>query len=174
MGGTSLGCNRREEDFMNRRLFLIAGAAVGAVEAVAQTPPGARIADVAWMAGRWTGEGLGGTLEETWAPPTAGMMVGHFQLVRAGRPVFYELMQLYETPAGVDLRVKHVNPDFTAWEEKADFVRFAFQSATAAELRFNGLAFSRQGDNAMTAVLRLRYGADDVRDEILRYRRAPL
>lgn len=161
---------------MDRRLFLIAGAASGlSAPAAAQSPtPGARIGDVAWMAGRWIGEGLGGTLEETWAPPVAGMMVGHFQLVKAGRPVFYELMQLHETSAGVDLRVRHVNPDFTAWEDKTTSVNFAFESVSATELRFRGLVFRREGPDAMSAVLRLRYGPDDVRDEALRYSRAPL
>lgn len=94
---------------MDRRLFLVAGAAsglYGASFAHTAAMPAARIGDVAWMAGRWIGEGLGGTLEETWAPPVAGMMVGHFQLVKAGRPAFYELMQMYETPGGVDLRVR--------------------------------------------------------------------
>lgn len=161
---------------MDRRLFLIAGAASGlCAPAAAQSPtPGARIGDVAWMTGRWIGEGLGGTLEETWAPPVAGMMVGHFQLAKAGRPIFYELMQMYETASGVDLRVRHVNPDFTAWEDKTTSVNFVFESMTATELRFRGLVFRRQGADAMTAVLRLCYGPEDVRDEALSYRRAPL
>lgn len=162
---------------MDRRLFLVAGAAsglYGASFARSAAMPAARIGDVAWMAGRWIGEGLGGTLEETWAPPVAGMMVGHFQLVKAGRPAFYELMQMYETPGGVDLRVRHVNPDFTAWEDKTTSVNFAFESLNETELRFRGLVFRREGADAMSAVLRLRYGPDDVRDEALSYRRAPL
>ena len=28
----------------------------------------ANIADASWLAGRWVGEGLGGRVEETWAP----------------------------------------------------------------------------------------------------------
>lgn len=159
---------------MNRRLFLVAGAGLAATSVAEAQAPRVTIADVAWMAGRWTGEGLGGVMEETWAPPSDGRMVGHFQLVKGGKVAFYEIMQMFETPAGVDLRVKHFTADFAGWEEKADSVRFPFESATPAELKFRGLVFRREGEAAMTAVLRLRYGPDDVRDEVLRYRRAPL
>ncbi|RYY34034.1 MAG: hypothetical protein EOP59_16885, partial [Sphingomonadales bacterium] len=60
-----------------------------ATPAVAQD---ATIADAAWLAGRWVGEGLGGQVEESWSPAMGGQMAGHFTLVQDGKPVFYELM----------------------------------------------------------------------------------
>src|SRR5687767_15714011 len=44
--------------------------------------PRATIADMAWLAGRWTGDGLGGRTEEIWSPPDAGTMMGTFRLIR--------------------------------------------------------------------------------------------
>src|SRR5262245_45051261 len=58
--------------------------------------PAATIADLAWLAGHWTGEGLGGFTEEVWSPPRNGAMVGMFRLVRDDKPVFYELLTVAE------------------------------------------------------------------------------
>ena len=41
-----------------------------------QASPPATIADVAFLVGHWTGEGLGGTFEEVWTAPKKGVMVG--------------------------------------------------------------------------------------------------
>ncbi len=55
----------------------------GAPEAAAKPPaPAARIADVAWLQGYWVGEGLGGSVEDVWLPPKAGVLLGAFRLSR--------------------------------------------------------------------------------------------
>lgn len=131
------------------------------------------IADASWLAGRWVGDGLGGTVEESWAPAAGGQMVGYFQLVTGGKPAFYEILLLDAQPTGLRLRVKHFNPDFTAWEEKGEWHSFEPVAAEPDLLKFKGLTFRRTGDELLiTVTLRAKDGV--ARDHLLRLRRAPL
>lgn len=136
-------------------------------------PPQANIDDAAWLAGRWVGEGLGGTIEETWAPPAAGQMVGHFRLLKQGKVEFYELMLLDVVEDGVRMRVKHFRPDFVGWEEKDGWHAFKPVGASDGELRFGGLILRRTGDELLiTITFRKDDGTRD--DQLIRLRRAPL
>jgi len=141
-----------------------------APNAAAQT---ATIEDAAWLAGRWVGEGLGGELEETWAPPAGGQMVGHFRLVRDGAPVFYEIMLMDVLDGGVRMRVKHFNPDFVGWEEKDRWVTFEPISAGPEALEFGGLSIRRTSADSVEIRLSIRY-ADGVREEVLTMHRAAM
>lgn len=134
----------------------------------------ATIADAAWMAGRWVGEGLGGQMEEAWSTPADGQMTGYFRLVRDGRVVFTEIMLIDEYEGGLRMRVKHFDRDFVGWEERGEWVAFAFESVAPGEIRWRGLSMTRTSDTEMTGLIRIRYGENDVREEVLRYRRAPL
>lgn len=131
------------------------------------------IESASWLAGRWVGEGLGGELEETWAPPHSGQMVGHFRLVRGGVVSFYEILLLDVVDGGLRMRVKHFNPDFVGWEERDGWHAFNPVSVSADTLSFSGLTLRRVGDDALEIAITLRY-QDGVREEILRLRRAPL
>jgi hypothetical protein len=131
------------------------------------------IDDAAWLAGRWVGEGFGGQMEEAWAPPVGGQMVGHFRHWRDGEPRFYEIMLLDVVEGGVRMRVKHFNPDFTAWEDRGEWTTFAPVSASPEALIFSGLEIRRSGEDDMVMTLRIRRG-DTVTDEILRFTRATL
>ena len=133
----------------------------------------ATIADASWLPGRWVGEGLGGTIEETWAPAAGGQMVGYFQLVKDGKPVFYELMLLDASPKGLRMRVKHFNADFTAWEDKAGWHSFEPVAAEPNVLKFNGLTLERKGDE-MTIVVTLKQKDGRIEHMPLKLRRAPL
>jgi hypothetical protein len=153
------------------RAFLAALALAVVAPVQAQAP--AAIDSASWLAGRWVGEGLGGQVEETWAPAAGGQMVGYFQLVKDGKPAFYEILLLDAQPAGLRLRVKHFNPDFTAWEDKAVWHSFEPVSAAKDKLRFKGLSFDRSGDELLiTVTLKAKDGK--VTDHPLRLKRAPL
>lgn len=134
---------------------------------------GASIEDAAWLAGRWVGEGFGGQMEEAWAPPVGGQMVGHFRYWRDGEPQFYEIMLIDVVEAGVRMRVKHFNPDFTAWEDRGDWHTFEPVSAGPDALIFDGLEIRREAEDRIVMTIRLRRG-DAVEEEILRFQRAPL
>lgn len=153
-------------------MVLLAGACV----AQAQTPPAAppaRIEAAAWLAGRWVGEGFGGQMEEAWAPPVGGQMVGHFRYWRDGQPQFYEFVMMDVVDGGVRMRVKHFNPDMVGWEEKDGWHTFEPVSAGPDALVFNGLEIRREGADRVVMTIRLRRG-DVVEEEVLRFQRAPL
>lgn len=160
---------------------LLALSASGSPPALAQAQPApaapatrqVTISDAAWLAGRWTGEGLGGRLDEGWADPVGGQMAGYFTLSRDGRPVFHEMLLMEEHEGGLRLRVKHFNPDFTGWEEKDRSVDFTFVSAAPGELVFKGIRFDAEGPDGLVIRLRLRGSDGLAREEVLRYRRVP-
>jgi hypothetical protein len=157
---------------MQRTLMILLLAAATAITAHAQQPQGrtpntlklpegaarpkASLTDLAWLAGRWTGEGLGGRIEETWSTPDGGAMVGYFRLVKEDKPVFYEIMTILEIEGGLEMRLKHVNPDMTGWEEKNDFVTFRLVKQDDTGVWFDGLTFRRTGPDAMEGYLALR------------------
>ena len=149
-------------------MLLVSGAAQAAV--VPNTPntirladgaarPAAAVADLAWLSGAWTGEGLGGTVDEAWSAPAGGAMVGHFRLVKDGKPVFYEILTILEHEGSVEIRLKHVNADMTGWEEKNAFTTFRLARIEPGAAWFNGLTFKRVGDDRMEIYLALRAGS---------------
>ncbi|MDQ3071324.1 MAG: DUF6265 family protein [Acidobacteriota bacterium] len=133
--------------------------------------PAAKVSDLAWFEGQWAGEGLGGVIDEVWSAPSGGAMVGHFRLVKGDKPVFYELLALVEHEGSVEMRLKHVNPDMTGWEEKAVFVTFPLLKIEPRAAYFRGLTFRRVGDDTIEAYIALRDRAGTVREEKLVYRR---
>ena len=127
--------------------------------------------DVGWLVGSWTGEAFGGTFEQTWNPASVGSMVGMFKLINDSGVNFYELLLLVEEETSLSLKVKHFTPDFIAWEEKDDYVRFRLVSIEPDAVHFSGLSFYRVNDDEMHAYIVFRNG-DEVREEKLVYRRS--
>lgn len=136
-----------------------------------QKPPAATIADMAWLEGHWTGEGLGGVSEETWMAPRDGVMLGMYRLVRDGKPQFYELMMVREHEGSLLFRLKHFDPDLTGWEEKDQTVDFPLVARADGVLQFAGLTFRPEGER-MTMYLAIRGKDGQVREETFRYTRA--
>lgn len=132
--------------------------------------PPATLADVAWLVGSWTGEAFGGTFEEVWNPPSAGSMVGLFKMMNGNDVSFYEIMLLVEEEGSLSLKVKHFHADFTAWEEKDDYVRFRFIRAGEDAVHFSGISFYRISDDEIHGYLALR-NEEKVWEEKLVYQR---
>jgi hypothetical protein len=142
---------------------------------LAEGRPGERaaISDMAWLAGSWTGTGLGGVSEETWSKPNAGVMVGTYRLIKEGKPVFYEMCWLVETEGTIALRLKHFDPNLTGWEEKDKTVDFRFVKKEGDRLYFSGLTFERAGSNLLKIYLALRQKDGSVKEELFRMRKIP-
>jgi len=132
--------------------------------------PPATLDDVAWLVGSWRGEAFGGTFEEVWNPPSKGSMVGFFKFMGDEAVGFYEILLLVEEEGTLNLKVKHFNPDFTAWEEKADYVNFRFIKADDDAIHFSGISFYRVSDTEMHGYIRMKSG-DEIREEQLLYYR---
>jgi hypothetical protein len=133
--------------------------------------PPATLADTAWLEGRWVGEGLGGVSEEIWSPARGGTMMGMYRLLKDGKPVFYEFLMLVEENGTLAMKLKHFNPDFMGWEEKAGFVTFKLVAVEPRAAHFDGLSFFREGDDALNIYLLLKDKEGKVREELFRMRR---
>jgi hypothetical protein len=132
--------------------------------------PAATLDDVSWLVGNWSGEAFGGTFEQAWNPPSAGSMVGFFKLMDGDEVSFYELLILVEDEGSLSLKVKHFSPDFTAWEEKADYVPFRYSKSDDSAIHFSGISFYRIDDGTMHAYIVFRNG-EEISEKRLVYRR---
>ena len=116
------------------------------------------IKQLSWIAGHWTGEGLGGKFEETWNPPLAGEMMGMFKLVQEGKVNVYEIMTIVPKEDSLVLRIKHFSAAFEGWEEKDGFVEFPFVKVEQNAIHFDGMVFERINENEMHITVRIKEG----------------
>ena len=128
------------------------------------------IGDMAWLAGSWSGEGLGGVSEEMWSSPAGGAMVGTYRLIKGGKPVFYEMCWMLETEGTLVLRLKHFNPDLTGWEEKDKTVDFRFVKKDGNRSYFSGLTFERTSSKELRIYLALRQKDGTLKEELFTMR----
>jgi len=137
--------------------------------------PAARIADVAWLAGYWVGEGLGGEVEDVWLPPKAGVLLGAFRLHRTdGKPGFYELFAIEEVDDTLQFVVKHFHPDWVGWEEKDKALRIRLSRISRDEIAFGRIVFQRVAADGLVVKLAIREKGGELRHETITYRRKPL
>jgi hypothetical protein len=92
--------------------------------------------DVAWLAGSWHGEGLGGTIEEHWTEASGGTMTGMFRLVVEGQIRVIEYVMITQEEDRITYRFKHFRPDYTTWEADRP-LEFTLISATPTEAVFH-------------------------------------
>jgi hypothetical protein len=72
----------------------------------------------------------------------------------------------------LSLKVKHFNPDFSAWEEKEDHVTFRLVKKEDDALHFGGLSFYKRGDDSIDGYIVMRNG-DELTEHHLKYDRRP-
>ena len=81
-------------------------------------PVKAKLSDMAWMAGTWSGPGLGGQTEEHWTAPGGGSMLGMFRLVnKDGKANVFELLLIEQEGEHVKYRFRHFGPGHKPWEK---------------------------------------------------------
>lgn len=132
--------------------------------------PAADLDDAALLVGSWTGTAFGQRFETVWNPPSSGSMVGLFKLFGDDGVAFYELLLLTVEEGTLSLKVKHFNADFSAWEEKADFVDFKLVKNEKDALHFGGLSFYKRGEDAIDGYIVMRKG-ETVTEHHLQYAR---
>jgi hypothetical protein len=133
----------------------------------------ARVEDMAWLAGHWVGEGLGGTVEEVWSPPRGGVMMGMFRLLKGDETAFYELMTLVPSEESLILRLKHFDADLTGWEEKGETADFPLVAVADGAFRFEGVSFVPQGRDRFALHLAMHQQDGSVREVTFSYERVP-
>ena len=156
--------------FMIVMLAAAAGAQVKNTENTVKLAEGAKsaaatIKDVAWLAGNWSGTGMGGVSDETWGTPNNGVMVGTYRLVINNKPIFYEMMWMMEHEGSLILRLKHFSAELVGWEEKDKTVDFRFVNKTGNRVNFNGLTYEQTSENKLTIYLALRQKDGTLKEE---------
>ena len=114
-----------------------------------QSSPKATLNDIAWLAGHWQGEALGGTTEEIWAPPLGGSMMGAFKLVSNNEVNFYEIMTIRETSGTILLQLKHFHSDLKGWETQDETVDFPLVKVTPGKIYFDEFTIERVDGNTL-------------------------
>jgi hypothetical protein len=138
-----------------------------------ETHPQATLDHARWLVGSWSGTAFGKRFEEVWSPPSAGSMLGTFKLFNGNTPEFYEILLLTVEAGTLSLKVKHFSPDFTAWEDKSDYVEFRLVKMSEDELHFSGISFYRLDADHMEAYVVMRNG-DELMEHKLVYERVSL
>ncbi len=111
--------------------------------------PKADLHAVAWIAGYWRGEALGGVTEEIWSHPSGNSMMAAFKLTVNGVVKFYELETIVEQDETLLLRLKHFAADLHGWEARDETVDFRLVKVTADKVYFDGMTFEKISDDEM-------------------------
>ena len=115
----------------------------------------AKIADLAWIAGRWAvQQGEHEFLEETWNDPMANSMIGMFRWQRGDRIWLYEYLLIEETEEGITYHLRHFGPGSKGWETKDEPLSFPLKNVRENEAIFENpdrndpkrFIFARDGD----------------------------
>lgn len=83
-----------------------------------------------------------------------------------GKVQFFEFWTLDET----GLKLRHFNSDFTAWEEKEEFIDFSMIEASPTKLTLKGLTYELIADDELEIHLDLKEG-DEITTEVFRLKR---
>lgn len=108
------------------RIFIFIALCLAALPTLLAQPPVAQppiaqppsTADFDWLAGDWVGRMGDGVIEEIWAPPAAGTLVGMFRWSTEEGVRLYELMTIEDGDQGPVLYLRHFSPGLLAWESK--------------------------------------------------------
>ena len=111
--------------------------------------PEADLDAVAWIAGHWRAEALGGVAEEIWSPPLGGSMMASFKLVVDDQVKFYELEAILEEGDTLILKLKHFSSNLHSWEEKDETVDFKLVKVTDDKVYFDGMTFENVSNEEM-------------------------
>lgn len=126
------------------RVFACFAALLAAPVAAAQS-----LADLAFLEGEWRGRQDALAFEEIWSAPGGGVITGMARGERDGALAVLEYIVIAEEDAGVMMRFKHFNADYTTWETEGPVVlRFV-------EAKENDALF--RADDPMAEVQSARY-----------------
>ncbi|MBT8289175.1 MAG: PD40 domain-containing protein [Bacteroidia bacterium] len=105
--------------------------------------------NIAWIAGNWRGEALGGIAEENWSQPNGDSMMATFRIIKDDKVMFYEIEIIREVNNTLILQLKHFNNDLTGWESKDETVDFPLKNIFKNKVVFEGMTFERLDETHM-------------------------
>ncbi len=80
------------------------------------TAHSATISEFSWLQGRWTASLGSAQVEQYYSPVTGGVILGMFRLVAPQQAPLLEFSALRETPDGIELRLRHFDPELKPME----------------------------------------------------------
>jgi hypothetical protein len=117
-----------------------------------RSPLSGQVESLHWLAGRWTGEGLGGVAEYVIAPPSSGTILLAFKLSRDGAMEFYEILVIGEFGGRTALRLKHFHANLAGWEAQDEWVEFPLLRVEPGRAAwFDGLTYRLNDDGTLSA-----------------------
>jgi uncharacterized protein DUF6265 len=156
----------------------LATARVPATMVEGQEPKAPRLADLAWMAGRWIDDAGGNLSEEIWAAPVGDSMMGMWRYVAGGKVRIFEMLTIGEHEGGLAMRLRHFDPRLAGREDKErpvvlKLVRLANREAAFEGTEYSGtgtvrLTYRRPSDDTLAVTLDKAGGKEE-----FRFRRAP-
>ncbi len=90
--------------------LLIAAPVWAQVSGLSAPPIRAKVDQLAWVAGAWTGTLGARTIEQYWSAPLGGSIIAMYRSLQADRATLYELLAIEQEGDGVVLRIKHFAP----------------------------------------------------------------
>jgi hypothetical protein len=136
-----------------------------------QRSPPARLADLAWLAGTWEGQGITGQAREIYGEPMGGQIAGHFTQARGQGIWFYEIVTIAQVGDSLEYRLRHFNEDLTGWEERNEVRRFPLVAVEGDAWYFDDLTLRRDGPDRMIGAVRVRNRDGTSNEVVFRYRR---
>ena len=125
------------------------GKTLAVVGEATDKPLAPKLENIAWIAGNWRGEAMGGTTEENWSAPHGDSMMASFKVVKDGKVVFYEIEIIRQLENTLVLQLKHFNNDLKGWETKDQTVDFPLVEITKNKVVFEGMTFERISETEM-------------------------
>lgn len=105
---------------------------------------------ISWITGDWIGDGFGGVSYESWTGPIAGIILCTYRHVSEGKNNFFELISVSENEEGdLQMKLRHFNPDMTAWEDKEGQLEWKLKEITDSSVTFGPCTYKRIGDDKM-------------------------
>ena len=125
-----------------------------------QERPSATMAEMDWLEGSWSGEGIDGNpAGETFTYAGESQMVGHFwQLDADGGIDFYELITVVPDGESLIMRLKHFTGDLTGWEAKegSEALEFPLLERGDDIWKFGPVTFTQAGPNRLHVSVKVR------------------
>lgn len=101
-----------------------------------QKPPAkTSLADFEWLAGHWQGSWGPRVAQVSWMPPKSGVMLGILQITEDDKTLVTEIYSIVQTPAGIELHVRHFTPSLVTWE-KSDAIVLNLVAADGKSIAF--------------------------------------
>lgn len=144
---------------MTKSLFILAICLLFGSGGYGQLPEKS-IANLAFMAGKWTTETHWGKMEENWTEPLGNCMMCSFRCVKNGEVVFYEFIVIEQQGDSVPvMKLRHFSPGNIGWEEKDKPYEYPLTFLEANRARFErpdkktALTFYRTGAKTMKVMI---------------------